>query len=161
MTQNLDDFIYVVILPIFWQALAQTTDHLWRALFILYTPDTYTQLWIKRSFNKVFWHWISLFFPSKTFFKLTLCFDGFFTMNSMFYGTPCMLAAKLLGLYIKPVVITKDYLVAMAMHIKLFEGRVLYAHAVDLWPSRNLHCSSHSLYIGGQGRNLHTDAWTI
>jgi hypothetical protein len=46
MTQNLDDFIYVVILPNFWQALAQTTDHLqkwpthvWRALFILYTPD--------------------------------------------------------------------------------------------------------------------------
>jgi hypothetical protein len=48
MTQNLDDFIYLVILPNFWQALAQTTDHLqkwpthlciWRALFILYTPD--------------------------------------------------------------------------------------------------------------------------
>jgi hypothetical protein len=46
MTQNLDDFIYVVILPNFWPALAQTTDHLkkwptlvWRALFILYTPD--------------------------------------------------------------------------------------------------------------------------
>jgi hypothetical protein len=46
MTQNLDDFIYVVILPNFWQALAQTTDHLqkwqthlWRALFIFYTPD--------------------------------------------------------------------------------------------------------------------------
>jgi hypothetical protein len=46
MTQNLDDFIYVVILPNFWQALAQTTDHLqkwpkhqWRAFFILYTPD--------------------------------------------------------------------------------------------------------------------------
>jgi hypothetical protein len=28
MTQHLDDFIYVVILPNFWQALAQTTDHL-------------------------------------------------------------------------------------------------------------------------------------
>jgi hypothetical protein len=27
-TQNLDDFIYVVILANFWQALAQTTDHL-------------------------------------------------------------------------------------------------------------------------------------
>jgi hypothetical protein len=46
MTQNLDDFIYVVILPNFWQALAQPTDHLqkwpthaWRALFILYMPD--------------------------------------------------------------------------------------------------------------------------
>jgi hypothetical protein len=25
MTKNLDDFIYVVILPNFWQALAQTT----------------------------------------------------------------------------------------------------------------------------------------
>jgi hypothetical protein len=25
MTQKLDDFIYVVILPNFWQALAQTT----------------------------------------------------------------------------------------------------------------------------------------
>jgi hypothetical protein len=46
MTQNLDDFIYVVILPNFQQALAQTTNYLqkwpthqWRALFILYTPD--------------------------------------------------------------------------------------------------------------------------
>jgi hypothetical protein len=46
MTQNLDDFIYVVILPNFQQALAQTTSYLqkwpthqWRALFILYTPD--------------------------------------------------------------------------------------------------------------------------
>jgi hypothetical protein len=46
MTQNLDDFIYVVILPNFWQTLAQPTDHpqkwpnhLWRDLFILYTPD--------------------------------------------------------------------------------------------------------------------------
>jgi hypothetical protein len=38
MTQNLGYFIYVVILPNFWQALAQTTD-LWRALFIFYTPD--------------------------------------------------------------------------------------------------------------------------
>jgi hypothetical protein len=45
-TLNLDDFIYVVILPNIWQALAQTTDHLqkssahqWRPLFILYTPD--------------------------------------------------------------------------------------------------------------------------
>jgi hypothetical protein len=44
MTQNLDDFIYVVILPNFWQTLAQPTDHLkkWpthlrKALFILYT----------------------------------------------------------------------------------------------------------------------------
>jgi hypothetical protein len=43
---HLDDFIYVVILPNFWQALAQTTDHLqkwpthlWRTLFIFYTPD--------------------------------------------------------------------------------------------------------------------------
>jgi hypothetical protein len=45
-TQNLDDFIYVVILPNFWQDLAQPTvhpkkwlTHLWRALFILYTPN--------------------------------------------------------------------------------------------------------------------------
>jgi hypothetical protein len=45
-TQNVDDFIYVVILANFWQALAQTTDHLqkwpahhWRPFFILYTPD--------------------------------------------------------------------------------------------------------------------------
>jgi hypothetical protein len=28
MTQNLDDFIFVVILANIWQALAQTTDHL-------------------------------------------------------------------------------------------------------------------------------------
>jgi hypothetical protein len=45
-TQNLDDFIYVVILPNFCQTLAQPTDHLqkwpthlWRVLFILYTPN--------------------------------------------------------------------------------------------------------------------------
>jgi hypothetical protein len=45
-TQNLDDFIYVVILANYWQALAQTTDHLqkwpahqWRPRFIFYTPD--------------------------------------------------------------------------------------------------------------------------
>jgi hypothetical protein len=29
------------------------------------------------------------FFSSKPFFKLTLRFDGFFTMNPRCYGTPC------------------------------------------------------------------------
>jgi hypothetical protein len=51
MTQNLDDFIYVVILPNFWQALAQTTDHLqkwqthlWRELFSSSTRLMYSAL---------------------------------------------------------------------------------------------------------------------
>jgi hypothetical protein len=45
-TQNLDDFIYVVILANFCQTLAQPTEHLqkwpthlWSALFIFYTLD--------------------------------------------------------------------------------------------------------------------------
>jgi hypothetical protein len=47
------DFIYVVILPNFWQALAQTTDHLQKC----------AKKWS---------------FSSKPFFKLTLRFDRFF-----------------------------------------------------------------------------------
>jgi hypothetical protein len=95
-TQNLEDFIYVVILPNFWQALAQTTDHLqkwpthlWRALFILYTPDilSFRLNVLKIKFIDIAFH---IFFLQAVFFKLTLRFDGFFTMNPMCYGTPCI-----------------------------------------------------------------------
>jgi hypothetical protein len=78
-TQNLDDFIYEVILPNFWQALAQTTDHLqkwpthlciWRALFILYTPDILRLglTVLKMKFFDIEFHY---FFPPSRFLKLT------------------------------------------------------------------------------------------
>jgi hypothetical protein len=54
-----------------------------------------TQLWIKRAKNKFCWHWISPFFLQAIFLKLTLRFGGFFTMNLMCYGTPCISIWKL------------------------------------------------------------------
>jgi hypothetical protein len=101
MTQNLDDFIYVVILPNFWQTIAQPTDHLqkwptllWRALFILYTPNILS-FGLNVLKSEVFWHCVYHFFPPSRFFKLTLRFDGFFTMNPMCYWTPCTCYGKL------------------------------------------------------------------
>jgi hypothetical protein len=76
MTQNLDDFIYVVNLP----------THLWRGLFIFYTPRLVYSALDK---TRLKWSFLTLnftFFPPSRFFKLTLHFDGLFTMNTMCYG---------------------------------------------------------------------------
>jgi hypothetical protein len=68
-----------------------------RALFILYTPDILSfglnALKIKKI--DIEFH----FFSSKQFLKLTLRFDGFFTMNPMCYGTPCTMYYRPVFLY--------------------------------------------------------------
>jgi hypothetical protein len=96
-TQNLDDFIYVVILPNFWQTLAQPTNHLqkwpthlWTALFILYTPDILSVglQCLKIKFFVIAFH---IFFLQAVFKNWHFVLTDFFTVNPMCYVTPCIL----------------------------------------------------------------------
>jgi hypothetical protein len=91
MTQNLDDFIYVVIFPNFWQTLAQPTDHLqkwpthlWRALFILYMPDI---LSVGLLMQKMKFFVIAFYI----FFHQAVYLNWHFVLTDFFQWIPCVM----------------------------------------------------------------------